>query len=92
MVFRQLSLDNVVYEHHSQAEMIRRATDQSEAGNEKMKKEKEQLKKTLSKSGSQSNIFQFPDVNHADAGGISDYGKSPFGSPFGSGRTTCPPG
>ena len=78
MVFRQLSLDNVVYEHHSQAEMIRRATDQSEAGNEKMKKEKEQLKKTLSKSGSQSNIFQFPDV-HTDSGGIS-----PFGSPFGS--------
>ena len=80
MVFRQLSLDGVVYEHHSQAEMIRRATDQSEAGNEKMKKEKEQLKKTLSNTGSSSNIFQFPDVHaYTDSGG-----NSPFGSPFGS--------
>jgi len=80
MVFRQLSLDGVVYEHHSQAEMIRRATDQSEAGNEKMKKEKEQLKKTLSNTGSNSNIFQFPDPHaYTDSGG-----NSPFGSPFGS--------
>ena len=77
MVFRQLSLDGVVYEHHSQAEMIRRATDQSETGKDEMKKEKEQLKKTLSNTGSNQDLFQYPNVNFTDSGGVS-----PFGSPI----------
>ena len=81
MVFRQLSLDGVVYEHHSQAEMIRRATDQSETGLAEMKKEKEQLKKTLSNTGSNQNIFQFQSPS-----------PSTFGSPVGSPASQRRPG
>ena len=49
MVFRQLSLDGVIYDHLSQAEMIRRAT-QVEKENEKMSREKAKLKRLLSGS------------------------------------------
>ena len=48
MVFRQLSLDGMIYEHLSQAEMIRRATNAEKARESKASVKSKKLKRILS--------------------------------------------
>ena len=48
MVFRQLSLDGMIYDHRSQAEMIRRATENQTIKDKLISEgEKEKLKRVL---------------------------------------------